>query len=295
MTINGLRNGILGGLATALVAPAALAEPVAGKPVPGQTGFQAPVTGIMEDVIWLDTFLLVIITVISLFVVALLVYVGVRFHKSKNATPATFTHNAKLEVVWTALPVVILVIIVVPSLRLLGDQLIIPEADVTVKATGNQWNWTYSYPGTEIEYTSYMVGYGHANAADATPELEEAGFTRGDYLFAVDSPLVVPVDKTVHVLVTGADVIHAFAVPSFGIKIDAMPARTNETWFKADTIGTYYGQCSELCGKDHAYMPIMVEVVSDEDYAAFLEDPEGFIEILTERRRAANVALAAAN
>lgn len=282
-------------MGAALAGGLAQAEPVAGRPVPDQVNFQAPVTGVMEDIIWLDTFLLVIITAITLFVTALLVYVGMKFHRKANPNPATFTHNAKLEVIWTAIPVLILVAIVVPSLRLLNLQLVVPEADVTVKAQGNQWNWTYSYPGTEVEYTSYMVGYGHPNAGAAEPDLAELGFRREDFLLAVDSPLVVPVNKVVHVLVTGADVIHAFAVPSFGIKIDAMPGRTNETWFKAEQVGTYYGQCSELCGKDHAYMPIMVEVVTDEDYAAFLADPDAFFEVLNERRRAAAIALAQAN
>lgn len=291
-----LTGRIGAGLAAALSgAGAAFAETAAGRPEPGQLGFQRPVTEVMHDIIWLDDFLLIIITAISLFVVALLVYAGMRFDKKSNPEPATFTHNAKLEVIWTAIPILILVIIVVPSLRLLSLQLNVPEPDVTVKAVGNQWNWTYSYPGTDIEYTSYMVAQTSPNSEHALPELQEYGYTQEDFLLASDAPLVVPVDQVVHVLVTASDVLHAFAVPSFGVKIDAVPGRINDTWFNASETGTYFGQCSELCGKDHAYMPIWVEVVTAEEYAAFLEDPSGFIEGLHEARRAASAELAAAD
>ncbi len=260
------------GAAAALAAGGAHASDVAGRPVDDQVGFQRPVTEVMRDIIWLDDMLLLIITAIVLFVMALMGIVIFRFSRKKNPVPATFTHNAKLEVAWTAIPVLILVIIVVPSLRLLFLQLEVPEADLTVKATGNQWNWTYYYPEEDIEFTSVMIGQGLPNADAAEAELVEAGYTRDDWLLAADRRLVVPVGKVVHVLVTGSDVIHAFAVPSFGIKVDAVPGRTNETWFRAEETGTFYGQCSELCGRDHSYMPIVVEVVTEEEYEAWVAE-----------------------
>jgi cytochrome c oxidase subunit II len=172
--------------------------------------------------------------------------------------PSRTTHNTTIEVIWTVVPVLILVTIAVPSFRLLFLQLNTPKADVTVKATGKQWFWSYSYPDSKFEFDSLMV-----QTKDLKP-----GQPR---LLAVDNEMVVPVGKVVRVLTTGADVIHSFAIPSFGIKIDAIPGRINETWFKAEREGMYYGQCSELCGKDHAFMPIAIHVVSDRDYTAWLE------------------------
>jgi cytochrome c oxidase subunit II len=209
---------------TALSAGAALAA-TAGQPEPWQLGMQKGATPVMDDIIWFHDLLLWLITAIALFVLALLV---------------------------------ILVTIAIPSFRLLFFQLNMPKADVTVKATGKQWFWTYSYPDNKFEFDSLMV-----QDKDLKP-----GQPR---LLTVDNEMVVPVNKVVHVLTIGADVIHAFAVPSFGIKIDAIPGRINETWFKAEREGVYYGQCSELCGKDHAFMPITVRVVNDKDYTAWVE------------------------
>ena len=183
---------------------------------------------------------------------------GGEVQRRSNPIPSRTTHNTTIEVLWTVVPVLILVTIAVPSFRLLFFQLNMPKADVTVKATGKQWFWSYSYPDNKFEFDSLMV-----QDKDLKP-----GQPR---LLAVDNEMVVPVNKVVHVLTTGADVIHSFAVPSFGIKIDAIPGRINETWFKAEREGIYYGQCSELCGKDHAFMPIVVRVVNDKDYTAWLE------------------------
>jgi len=239
----------------------AMAESVAGRPVDKGLNFQRPVTEVARDLQWMDSFLLVIITVITLFVTALLAICIVRYNKKASPKPATFSHNTLLEVVWTGVPVLILVIIAIPSVRLLFLELEVPEADLTIKATGNQWYWSYDYPEQGIEFDSLML---------QKDELSDYGYAAEDYLFATDTKVVVPVDKVVHVLVTGADVIHSWTIPSFGSKIDAIPGRMNETWFRAEEIGTYYGQCSELCGKDHAYMPIVVEVVSQEDFDAWV-------------------------
>ena len=229
-----------------------------GQPQPWQLGMQKGATPVMDDIIWFHDFLLWVITAITLFVLTLLVIVVVKFNARSNPVPSRTTHNTFIEVIWTVVPVLILVTIAVPSFRLLLFQLNAPKADVTVKATGKQWFWSYSYPDNKLEFDSLMV-----QEKDLKP-----GQPR---LLAVDNEMVVPVNKVVHVLTTGADVIHAFAVPAFGIKIDAIPGRINETWFKAEREGIYYGQCSELCGKDHAFMPIMVRVVNDKDYTAWIE------------------------
>jgi cytochrome c oxidase subunit 2 len=212
----------------------------------------------MDDIIWFHDFLLWIIVAIALFVLALLVIVMVRFNARANPVPSRTTHNTAIEVMWTVVPVLILVTIAVPSFRLLFYQLDVPKADVTVKATGKQWFWSYNYPDQKFEFDSLMV-----QAKDLKP-----GQPR---LLTVDNEMVVPVNKVVKVLTTGADVIHSWAVPSFGVKIDAIPGRINETWFKAEREGTYYGQCSELCGRDHAFMPIVVHVVSEAEYTAWLD------------------------
>ena len=204
-------------------------------------------------------FLLWVISAITVFVLALLVIVVVKFNARSNPTPSRTTHNTAIEVMWTVIPVLILVTIAVPSFRLLFYQLNMPKADVTVKATGKQWFWSYSYPDSKFEFDSLL-------ACD-----QERIKCEQPRLLAVDNEMVVPVNKVVHVLTTGAEVIHSFAVPAFGIKIDAIPGRINETWFKAEREGTYYGQCSELCGKDHAYMPIVVRVVNDKEYTAWIE------------------------
>lgn len=230
-----------------------------GQPSPWQLGFQKAATPVMENIDWFHNLLLYIITAITIFVLILLVIVMVRFNAKSNPTPSKTTHNTLIEVAWTVVPVLILVAIAIPSFKLLFFQLDLPKADVTIKATGKQWFWTYTYPDHGgFEFDSLMV-----QEKDLKP-----GQPR---LLAVDNEIVVPVNKVVRVQTIGADVIHAFAVPSFGIKIDAIPGRLNETWFKAEREGVYYGQCSELCGKDHAFMPIAVRVVNDRDFGAWIE------------------------
>ncbi len=248
------------------------AEETAGRPVPGGTGFQRPVTEVAHDILWLDNFVLWIIAVITVFVMVLLAIVTVRHNHRANPRPARFTHNPTLEVVWTAVPVLILVVIAIPSLRLLFLQLDVPEPDLTIKATGHQWYWSYEYPDQDIGLDAFMIGQGSNGLTDEVrAELEEAGYTADDYLLATDTRVVVPVDRVVHMLITASDVIHAWTVPSFGTKIDAVPGRINEVWFRAEETGTFFGQCSELCGKDHAYMPIVVEVVSQADFRDWVQ------------------------
>ena len=241
---------MLGSAATALAAP--------GQPSSWALGLQEAASPVMADITWFHDFLLVLITVITVFVLALLLIVMIRFNARANPTPSRTTHNALIEVVWTIAPVVILLAIAVPSFRLLFLELDAPKADLTVKATGKQWYWSYNYPDNgNFEFDSILV-----EDKDLKPDQPR--------LLTVDNEMVVPVNKVVHVLVTGADVIHSFAVPSFGIKIDAVPGRLNDTWFKATSEGRFHGQCSELCGKDHAFMPITVRVVNDAEFAAWV-------------------------
>lgn len=242
------------GLAAAGTASAQDSAKVMGQPAPWEYTLQEAATPVMENITWFHNFLLWLIIAITLFVLVLLVIVVVKFNAKANPVPSKTTHNTMIEVAWTLIPVLILVAVAVPSFRLLFLQLDIPKADLTVKATGKQWYWSYSYPDNgPFEFDSLM-------AADKMPRL-----------LGVDNEMVVPVNKVVRVQTTGADVIHSFAVPSFGIKIDSVPGRLNETWFKATKVGMYYGQCSELCGKDHAFMPIAVRVVSDQEFAAWIE------------------------
>src|SRR5947207_1598630 len=229
-----------------------------GQPSPWQMGFQQSAAPTMDDIIWFHDFVLWIITAITIFVLALLVVVMVKFNARANPTPTRTTHNTLIEVAWTVIPVVILVFIAVPSFRILFVQMNTPPSDITIKATGKQWYWSYSYPDAKFEFDSIMLKDNERKADQPR-------------LLAVDNELVVPVNKVIHVQVIGSDVIHAFAVPSFGIKIDAVPGRLNEIWFKATREGIYYGQCSELCGRDHAFMPIAVRVVNDRDYTAWLD------------------------
>ncbi|WP_293205269.1 cytochrome c oxidase subunit II [Parvibaculum sp.] len=231
-------------------------------PVDGGLGLQEAVTPVMHDIIAFHNLLLWIITAIVLFVLALLIVVMVRFNRRANPTPSKTTHNTLLEVAWTVLPVMILVVIAIPSFRLLYKEIVVPEADLTVKAVGYQWYWGYEYPDNgDISLISNMV-----EDADLEP-----GQPR---LFAADEAMVVPVDTTVRVIVTAADVIHAFAVPQFGVKVDAIPGRLNETWFRAEKTGMYYGQCSELCGTRHAFMPINVRVVTQEEFEQWTEQQQ---------------------
>jgi cytochrome c oxidase subunit II len=237
-----------------------------GQPSPWEIGLQDPASPVMHDIVDFHNVLLWIITAISGFVLLLLLWVIVRFNARANPTPSRTTHNTFIEVIWTVLPVIILVGIAIPSFRLLFFQLNTPPADLTVKATGKVgWFWHYNYPDNgPFEYDSFML---------KEPDRQKSK-PNEPRLLAVDEDLVVPVNKVVRVLVTAdpEGVIHSFAVPSFGIKIDAIPGRLNETWFKAEREGIYYGQCSELCGKDHAFMPIAVRVVSDKEFAAWLAD-----------------------
>jgi cytochrome c oxidase subunit 2 len=251
-------------LAAATSAAAVLASGAAlaamGQPSPWQLGLQQAASPVMKDVIWFHNLLLWIIAGVVALVLALLVVVMVRFNARSNPTPSRTTHNTLIEVIWTVLPVIILVVIALPSFRLLFFQLNTPPADLTVKVTGKQWYWSYAYPDNgKFEFDSLML-------QDKDRKSDQPR------LLAVDNEMVVPVGKVVRVQTTGADVIHSFAVPSFGIKIDAVPGRLNETWFKAEREGVYYGQCSELCGKDHAFMPIAVRVVSEQAFAAWVED-----------------------
>src|ERR1700688_350788 len=224
-----------------------------GQPAPWEYKLQEAATPVMENITWFHNFLFWLITLITLFVLVLLVLVVVKFNAKSNPVPSKTTHNTLIEVAWTLIPVLILVSIAVPSFRLLFQELHIPKADLTIKATGKQWYWSYAYPDNgKFEFDSLL-------AQDKQPRL-----------LGVDNEVVVPINKVIRVQVTGADVIHSFAVPAFGIKIDAIPGRLNETWFKATKLGMFYGQCSELCGKDHAFMPIAVRVVNDQDFAAWV-------------------------
>jgi cytochrome c oxidase subunit 2 len=243
----------------ALIAGGDTALAAYGEAVPWQLGFQGSATPVMDEITSFHNFLLYIITAIALFVLALLVIVVVRFNARANPTPSRVTHNTLLEVAWTVIPVVILAIIVFPSFHLLFRQLNTPPADLTVKATGKQWYWSYSYPDNgKFEFDSLML-----QDKDRKPDQPR--------LLAVNNEMVVPINKIVRVQVIGADVIHSFAVPSFGIRIDAIPGRLNETWFQATREGVYYGQCSELCGRDHAFMPIAVRVVGEQAFKDWVD------------------------
>ncbi|MAK12481.1 MAG: cytochrome c oxidase subunit II [Candidatus Pelagibacter sp.] len=230
----------------------------ASQPKDWQFGFQPPVTPLMKDVTWMhDYILLPVIIGISVFVLFLMLYTMVKFRESKNPTPSKTTHNVMVEVLWTVIPCIILVVIAVPSFKLLYKEETIPKADVTLKAIGHQWYWGYEYPDEKIAFESVMI-----EDRDLKP-----GQPR---LLATDTKIVVPVNKIVKVLITSGDVNHAWAVPAFGVKRDAIKGRINETWFKAEKEGIYYGQCSELCGIKHAFMPIEVHVVSEDKYEAWL-------------------------
>lgn len=243
---------------------AGVADPeIIGIPHEGGVNFQPAVTGQARDIHFLDTFLNWISLGIVLLVVVLMLFAAFRFRAGRNKTPARFTHNAVIEVAWTGIPIVILFVIGALSLPVLLNQLEVPESDLTIKATGHQWYWSYSYPDQEVDFDAIML---------QRDELEEFGYPDDTYRLATDTAMVVPVDTNVHLLVTGSDVIHAWTVPSFGVKVDAIPGRMNELWFNADTVGTYFGQCSELCGSQHSFMPITVKVLSQEDYDAWLEE-----------------------
>ena len=231
-----------------------------GQPTPGGFDFQPAGDAIKRQVIFFhNDILMPIITVICLLVLGLLIYICIRFNKRANPTPAQFTHNTQVEIVWTVAPVLILMFIAIFSFRLLYAYHDMPKPDLTIKATGNQWYWNYTYPD-----------HGGFNFDSLILAEDKAKAVNKPYRLGVDNPLVVPTGKVVRVLVTGADVIHDFALPAFGLKTDAVPGKVNETWFKADKPGIYYGQCSELCGVDHAFMPIEIDVVSQDQFNAWI-------------------------
>ena len=235
---------------------------VIGKPIDGGINFQPPVTELARDIQWLDNFLLIIITFIALFVTILLGIVVFKFNKKANPEPANFTHNSTLEITWTLVPTAILIVIGAFSLPILFKQLYIPEYEVTIKATGNQWYWSYEYPDEEIVFDSFML---------SREELSDHGYQEDEYLLAADNPVVVPVGSVIRMQVTGSDVLHAWKVPAFGVHMDAVPGRLNETWYKVEKEGIYFGQCSELCGLNHSYMPIVVKAVTKDRYENWLK------------------------
>lgn len=293
MKMTSLIRGFLFGIVSLMAATAAFAQDTlegvtrVGKPSQGATGFQKAATEVARDGQWLDGMVWYIITAITIFVMLLLIWVIIRYNKRANKTPARFTHHTMVEIVWTMLPIVILIVIGSFSLPILFKQIEIPESDLTVKVTGNQWYWTYEYPESGVVFDSFMIGQGEPGLTeDVKAELASYGYTPDEYLLAADNALVVPVGATVRVQIQAADVNHSFAVPAFGIKLDAIAGRLNETWFRigadprdvaagtdsdANYIGLYFGQCSELCGPNHAYMPIVIRAVSQEDYDKWMK------------------------
>ncbi len=253
--MNGFKKAVVWTLIVCAIMGAGFGPVMAGNAEPWQLGLQEAVTPIMEGIVSFHNLLLIIITAITLFVLALLLWVVFRYRESANPVPSKTSHNTTIEVLWTVIPVLILVVIAIPSFRLLYAQYAFPPADLTIKAIGRQWYWTYEYPDQgNFTFDSYMV-----EDADLKP-----GQPR---LLTVDNEVVVPVNKVVHVLITASDVLHNWTVPAFGSKMDAVPGRVTRTWFIANKPGLYYGQCSELCGSRHAFMPIAVRVVSDEEFA----------------------------
>jgi len=260
------------------------ARPLVGQPTDGALGLQPSASPLkVQATFFHDIILMPVITGITLLVLGLLVWIVIRYNKKSNPVPAKWSHNTFIEIVWTVLPVLILVGISLFSFRLLFAYHDMPTPDLTVKATGNQWNWSYEYPDQGVpEYVSNMI---------PEDEIAARGMPHSLYRLAADEPIVVPVGKTVRVLVTATDVIHAFALPAFGLKTDAIPGRVNETWFRADRTGVFYGQCSELCGVDHAFMPIQINVVTEAEFAAWVASKGGS---MTPQAPAAPAAPAAA-
>ncbi|PTQ75755.1 cytochrome c oxidase subunit II [Celeribacter persicus] len=263
MRIHALRSALAATFLATVAPIAALAQEgeLLGAPVDGKMGFQPAATELARDLQGLDHMILVIITAIVLFVAALILWVIVRYNSRTNKTPAKFTHNTPVEVAWTLIPIVILVVIGAFSLPVLFKQQEIPDGDIYIKVTGYQWFWGYEYVDEGIAFDSFLL---------PREELAANGYSEDLYLLATDNKVVVPVGKTVVMGVTGADVIHSWTIPAFGVKQDAVPGRVAELWFKAEKTGTFFGQCSELCGKDHAFMPITVQVVTQEEYDDWL-------------------------
>lgn len=274
------------GLWAALLAIPAFAQETIGKPIDQGLNFQPAVTELAQEIQALDAFINYIIFAIVIFVAALLLYCIVRYNRRANPNPGSFTHNTPLEVAWTLGPILILIVIGAFSLPVLFKQQEIPEGELYIKVTGHQWYWTYEYPEQGIEFDSYMIGHpatldedARPADADVTPfvlddamraKLVDAGYNNDEFLLATDTRVVIPVDTVVVMGVTADDVIHSWTIPSFGVKQDGVPGRLARLWFKAEKEGIYFGQCSELCGKDHAYMPITVEVVSKEAFATWV-------------------------
>jgi cytochrome c oxidase subunit 2 len=278
-----LATGVAAGAMAAFWGASALAADLVGQPTPGAIDLQPGVTPLRKDAIFFhNAILLPIITGIVLLVLGLLIWCMVRYNKRSNPTPARFSHNTPLEVAWTLIPVLILVFIAIFSFKLLFAYHDMPKPDLTIKVTGYQWYWGYEYPDQKIpEYVSNILPEDKAKARGVP------------YRLASTDPLVVPVNSTVRVLVTGADVIHSFAVPSFGMIMDAIPGRVNQTWFKVDRVGTFYGQCRELCGVDHAFMPIEVKVVTQPEFDAWVASKHGTTAAATPTAAAAANAPAA--
>ena len=273
---------------TTLAAMPAMAQDSIGKPVDKGLGFQPAATELAKGLQSLDYGVLIVITLIVIFVVGLLGYAIVKFNQRANPNPASFTHNTTIEVAWTIIPVFILMGIAVFSLPELFKQQEIPEGDVNIKVTGYQWYWGYEYTDHGFAFDSNMLGAPATLDEDTRPadadvrpyvlnaameaKLAEAGYSRDEFLLATDTAVVVPVNKVIVMTVTGGDVIHSWTIPAFGVKQDGVPGRIAQLWFKPEQEGVYFGQCSELCGKDHAYMPITVKVVSEAEYEAWLEE-----------------------
>lgn len=247
----------------AFVAAPAWAQDLLGQPTPGGIDLQPAASPLKHEAIFFHNVVLMpVITIITLLVLGLLIWIAIRYNKKANPVPAKWSHNTVIEVIWTVVPVLILVGISLFSFRLLFAYHDTPDVDLTVKVTGNQWNWAYEYPDQGVaEYISNMTSEDKAPAHL--------------YRLAADEPMVVPVGKTVELLITASDVIHAVALPAFGLKVDAVPGRINHTWFKAEKTGVYYGQCSELCGVDHAFMPIQINVVTEAEFAAWVASKGG--------------------
>lgn len=263
-----LFNGLAATAFASLAATAATAQDslqgleTIGKPHAGGIAFQPAATSLARDLQWFEGMLLVVITSICVVVIALIAWVVLFHNKKAHPEAATFTHNTPIEITWTLVPTLILVFIGVFSVPVLFEQQQTPEADITIKTTGHQWYWSYEYPDHEFEFDSFML---------AKDELEDYGYAPDEYLLATDTAVVVPVGKTIVMQVTASDVIHSWTIPAFGVKQDAVPGRIAELWFNAEHEGIYFGQCSELCGKDHTYMPITVKVVSQEAYDEWLK------------------------
>jgi len=290
-TLHGLWAGIAAtlatGMATAQTEGLRDGLEIIGAPTPGATGFQVGVTELARDIRALDTFLLVIMAAIVLFVTGLLLWSVFRHNERANPTPANFTHNTKIEITWTVVPLVILVVIGAFSLPVLFKQQTIPEADVVVKATGYQWYWGYEYPEHGVAFESFML---------AEDELADYGYGPDEHLLATDTAVVVPTGAAVVVQVTAADVIHSWTVPAFGVKQDGVPGRLAELWFEVDEgqEGVYFGQCSELCGISHAFMPITVFAVTREEYDAWIAGDAQEFASIGNMRAPRNLELASA-